>query len=97
MKIVNNFGGRSGWVVAVGIGAFVVCAMTSALIAVCFGMSATGEGAIAGYFPPPPLEGVPFRGSHLLYCLSAGLFYLALAGFGFAFVGMALTPRRKRQ
>lgn len=97
MKITNNFGGRLGWVVATGVGAFLVCAMSSALIAVCFGMSATGDGAIVGHFPPPPLEGVPFRGSLLLYYLSAGLFYLALAGFGFAFVGMVLTPRRKRQ
>ncbi len=80
--------------VAAGIGGFLLCAVTSALI-YYFGASNTGDGAVAGHFPPPPLEGVPFHGPHLLYYLCAGLFYLALTGLGFALVGMALTPRRK--
>ena len=97
MRIINNFGGRFGWFVGVGIGGFLACAVTSAFLAVCFGMSAAGEGTVVGRYPPPPLDGVPFRGSHCLYYLSAGSFYFALVGLGFAFLGMALAPRRKRR
>ena len=97
MRIVNNFGGRFGWLVVAGIGTFVLCAVGGMLITICFGMSTTGDAPIVGRFPPPPLDGVPFRGSQLLYYLSAGLVYLAIAGLGLAFVGMALSPRRSRQ